>query len=150
MNFNFHNHFVKSVFIQYVRVSCCCPGICVRAVVRSSSRSQQRTPPSLPLLLLLFLCPCSLAVTLARVGVWGPAGAEHRDQLNDCLFVTKLLFFFLFLLPRMDGMCCCGPLRWLLYDGLLTFSPALRHYINISNEQECYECCNTHMMKLHF
>lgn len=93
VSFNFHNHFVKSVFLQYVRVSCCCPGI-VRPVVRSSPRSQQDsslTSSSLPLSMF------SLAVTLTRVGVWGPAGAEHRDQLKDCLFVTELFFFFSFL-----------------------------------------------------
>lgn len=62
------------------------------------------TSPSLPAVPLSMF---SLAVTLAHVGVWGPAGAEHRDQLNNSL---SQLFFSYFFLPKWRK--CVGVVHW--------------------------------------
>lgn len=65
------------------------------------SKDSSLTSFSLPLSMF------SLAVTLARVGVWGPAGAEQRP--TEWLFVTEL-FFLISFYPKW--MKCVGVVHW--------------------------------------
>lgn len=97
------------------------------------------------------------AVPLWSLWLWHSHVLEFEDQLvlnteNNWMTVSlSQSFAFLFTLNGWNVLLLSTEVASLWSaDGLLRFSPALHHYINISNEQESYECYNTSMMKLHF
>lgn len=132
MKFIFHNR--QPTCLLHLCVNFFCPGICESHIGQDSHillsfspSDSSLTSPSLPSPLSVF----SLAVTLAHVGVWGPAGAENKDRLPLC---HRAHFSFLISFRpkwmKCVGLDTGGPPRLGLYDLLVDCwrSPLHQHF----------------------